>query len=173
MFSVKRVMRKITIIFLAAMAVIACGNSNTSDQASDSRDTVIGDTGISNVNDTMALDTTVSGCYSLITGRDTASLQLQRRGTTATGSLSYNLYQKDRNDGTFQGELIGDRLVVWYMFRSEGVMSVRQEIFQVRPDKLWPAVGEVTVMNDTARFVNPDRLRFDSTRAFVKVKCEI
>jgi hypothetical protein len=166
-------MRKITIIFLAAMAAIACGNSNTTEQASDSRDTVIRDSNISNVSDSMVLDTAVSGCYSLITRRDTASLQLQRRGTTATGSLSYNIYQKDRNDGTFQGELNGDRLVVWYMFRSEGMMSVRQEIFQVQPGKLLPAIGEVKVVNDTARFANPDKLRFDSTRAFVKVKCEI
>jgi hypothetical protein len=173
MFPVKKVMHKITIILLIALAAIACGNSNTTEQTSDSRDTIIRDTTMGNVNDTMALDTTISGCYSLIAGRDTASLQLQRRGPTATGSLSYNIYQKDRNDGTFQGELNGDKLVVWYMFRSEGMMSVRQEIFQVQTDKLVPAVGEVKVVNDTARFVNPDKLQFDSKRAFVKVKCEI
>lgn len=165
-------MRRIFIIS-AAIAAVACGTSNTTEQTTDSRDTAVRDTAITNTNDAIPLDTAVSGCYSLIAGRDTASLQLQRRGPTATGSLSYNLYQKDRNDGTFQGELNGDRLVVWYMFRSEGVMSVRQEIFQVVPDKLLPAIGEVTVVNDTARFVNPDNLKFDSKRAFVKVKCEI
>jgi hypothetical protein len=118
-------------------------------------------------------DSLLQGCYSYINNRDTASLQLGMDKGNLSGSLSYNLEGKDHNDGTFQGEIRGDRLELWYLFRSEGVMSVRQEIFKILPGKLVPANGTVTVRNDTALFTDPSRVSFDTTRAFVKVPCVI
>ena len=120
-----------------------------------------------------APDSLLQGCYSYINNRDTASLQMGMDKNNLSGSLSYNLEGKDHNDGTFQGEIRGDRLELWYLFRSEGVMSVRQEIFKILPGKLVPANGAVTVRNDTAMFTDPSRVNFDTTRAFVKVPCVI
>lgn len=118
-------------------------------------------------------DSLIQGCYSLIKDRDTASLQLDITNGNASGSISYNLFEKDRNDGTFSGEIEGDILTVWYLFRSEGRMSIRQESWKIRPGRLWPAVGEVMVRNDTTMYTDPARLSYDSTRAFVKVACII
>ena len=120
-----------------------------------------------------AADTVLSGCYSLIRDRDTASLQLQVKGTQASGSLSYNLFEKDRNDGSFEGEIINGTLHGWYLFRSEGIMSVREISFRIQPGYLWPGNGEVRVSHDTTMFKNLSDLKYDSSRAFVKVKCEI
>ncbi|HTD93059.1 MAG TPA: hypothetical protein VK644_04580 [Chitinophagaceae bacterium] len=122
---------------------------------------------------TATMDTTISGCYSMINKRDTAALQLEVRGGDASGTLSYNFYQKDRNDGSFQGE-VGEGLVHgYYLFHSEGVMSVREVAWKVKDQRLWPAMGEMKEQNDSMLFVNPSKLNYDSTRVFVKVKCLI
>jgi hypothetical protein len=145
---------------------VACNNESTTGQETKQDSTVT-------ANPVTVADTTLSGCYSLIANRDTASLQLQRKGTTLSGSLIYNLYEKDRNDGTFMGEVSNGILTGWYLFRSEGIMSVRQEIWKIGADRLWPAQGQVVVRNDTMMFTNPEKLSFDTTRAFVKVQCII
>ncbi len=114
-----------------------------------------------------------SGCYSQIIERDTSLLQIEQKGNTVTGSLSYNIYQKDRNDGTLQADITGDIIKGWYLFKSEGVVSVREVAWKINADQLWPAIGEVTQKNDTTMFAQPGNLRYDSSRPFKKVECVI
>ncbi|WP_276504416.1 hypothetical protein [Terrimonas pollutisoli] len=121
----------------------------------------------------IAEDTLSSGCYSQIVQRDTSSLQLQKKGSSLTGALSYSIYQKDRNDGTVMVEQSEDIIKGWYLFKSEGIISVRQVAWKINGEELWPATGEVTQKNDTTLFAKPDQLRFDSTRPFKKVSCVI
>jgi hypothetical protein len=159
------------IFIMVAVLMTSCGNNSrtTNDNVTNTDSaTSYNSTGDSSMNEA---DTVLSGCYSMIVNRDTASLQLQVKGNQASGSLSYNLYEKDRNDGTFEGELNNGVLAGWYLFRSEGLMSVRQVAFKVREKALWPANGEVFVRNDSTLFKDVNKLRFDSTRAFRKVPC--
>src|SRR5688572_10000013 len=157
-------MKILTGVLLLFIAVIAC-NSNTRQTESTN---VQSDS--SRTDDMVNIpDTLLPGCYSLNANRDTASFQVQVKDSSASGSLSYNLFEKDRNDGTFEGELTGDLLLGWYLFRSEGIMSVRQVAWQVHTNSLWPATGEVMVRNDSTFFKDPTKLKFDSSRAFVKV----
>lgn len=114
-----------------------------------------------------------SGCYSQIIERDTSLLQIEQKGNTVTGSLSYSIYQKDRNDGTLQADVTGDIMKGWYLFRSEGVVSVREVAWKINADQLWPAIGEVIQKNDTTMFAQPGKLRYDSSRPFKKVECVI
>ena len=118
-------------------------------------------------------DTLSSGCYSQIVQRDTSSLQLQKKDSSLTGALSYSIYQKDRNDGTVMAEQSGDIIKGWYLFKSEGIISVRQVAWKINGEELWPATGEVTQKNDTTMFAKPDQLKFDSTRPFKKIPCVI
>ncbi|TXJ25896.1 MAG: hypothetical protein E6Q24_13490 [Chitinophagaceae bacterium] len=122
---------------------------------------------------TAALDTTLAGCYSSIYKRDTSALQIETRGAVISGPLSYNLFEKDRNDGNFQGEVNGNVLSGWYLFRSEGVMSVRQVAWKIKGNHLWPATGEVQQRGDTMFFKNMDQLQYDSLHPFVKVACTL
>lgn len=122
---------------------------------------------------TSSTDSTLQGCYSLISNKDTASLQLTVKGSDVTGTISYNLFEKDRNDGTFQGEIRDGKILGWYLFRSEGVMSVRQEAWMVKDDKLISGYGDTRMKNDSAYFADPSKLKYDSSRAFVKVTCVI
>jgi hypothetical protein len=112
-----------------------------------------------------------SGCYLQAVGRDTSFLQIENRDSSVNGSLSYIFFQKDRNDGKFQGELSGDILIGWYLFKSEGVMSVREVAWKINGNQLWPGIGEMEEKNDTMKFVNSDIINFDSTQAFKKVEC--
>ena len=119
------------------------------------------------------VDSLSSGCYSQIIKRDTSLLQLEQKANTVTGALSYNIYQKDRNDGTVQAESVGDIITGWYLFRSEGIVSVRQVSWKINGDELWPGMGEVIQKNDTVLFVQPGNLEYDSTRPFKKIPCII
>lgn len=165
-------MRKVIIVILI-LSNTACNNQQ--DANANHTDTVVTstDTAIHQSPVPVITDSVLQGCYSLINGKDTASLELGLDKGNVSGSLSYNIYGKDRNDGTFEGEISGDLLKVWYLFRSEGIMSVRQEVWKIAPGKLIPAAGEVTVKGDTSLFINTNKLIFDNNRAFVKVKCTI
>ncbi|RYY57802.1 MAG: hypothetical protein EOO09_00825 [Chitinophagaceae bacterium] len=118
-----------------------------------------------------AADTGLAGCYGFEGGRDTIILQLERKGDNVTGPLSYNYFEKDRNDGTLQGVVSGELLTGFYLFKSEGVMSVRQEIFKLVNGNLVPGYGEVIQRNDSTLFKNPAALKFDESRALKKRNC--
>jgi hypothetical protein len=131
------------------------------------------DSVVNNITSTGIVDSLSSGCYSQIVQRDTASLQLENKNSIINGSLSYNIYQKDRNDGTLQAEVTGNIIQGWYLFKSEGIVSVRQVSWKVNEDELWPAMGEVIQKNDTTMFAQPDKLKYDSVHPFKKVPCII
>jgi hypothetical protein len=118
-------------------------------------------------------DTVPAGCYSQVMARDTASLQITNKGNAVSGSLSYNIYEKDRNDGTIQADQTGDVIRGWYLFKSEGVISVREVAWKVNGEELWPATGEVVQRNDTTLFAQPGSLNFDSAHPFKKIPCII
>ena len=83
------------------------------------------------------------GCFSQVVKSDTALLQMENNKGNVTGALTYDFYQKDRNDGTLQAEQTGDIINGWYLFKSEGIMSVRQVAWKINGNELWPAIGEV------------------------------
>lgn len=122
---------------------------------------------------TAALDTTLAGCYSSTYKRDTSALQIETKGAVVSGPLSYSLFEKDRNDGNFQGEVNGNILSGWYLFKSEGVMSVRQVAWKINGTHLWPATGEMQQRGDTMFFRNMDQLQYDSLHPFVKQACTL
>ncbi|MGZ8558325.1 MAG: hypothetical protein ACXWWC_08330 [Chitinophagaceae bacterium] len=132
---------------------------------------IIADTVISS--SVASIDSLPSGCYAQIINRDTSLLQLEQKANTVNGTLSYNIYQKDRNDGTLQADVAGDIITGWYLFRSEGVVSVRQVSWKINGDELWPGIGEVVQKNDTMLFAQPEKLQYDNTRPFKKVACVI
>lgn len=118
-------------------------------------------------------DTTIGGCYTQIFKRDTVTMQIDITGNNATGPLTYKLYEKDMNDGSVKAVLSDSVIMGWYLFRSEGVMSVRQVAWRVKPGQLLPATGDVMQRNDSTVFSNPDKLRFDDKNPFVKVRCSL
>jgi len=150
---------------LVLLVMLACNNSR--EQPSDSQET--NDSVDKTV--TTLVDTSVAGCFSQINNRDTAWMQLDAKGITMTGPLSYRIFEKDRNEGTVQAEVTNGVLIGWYLFRSEGLMSVRQVAWKINKDQLWPATGEMKQRNDSMVFANEAALTYDSARPFIRVTC--
>ena len=159
-----------SIIFLSITAcMLSCNNPgdklNTTEQGSGA-DSAAATTPASSEN-------RFAGCYTYVVAGDTVTLQLEQKGENLAGPLSYNYFEKDRNDGNFEGMLSGDTLTGYYLFRSEGIMSVRQEIWKSAHGELWPASGPMMQRKDSMLFENPATIQFDSTRALKKIPCVI
>lgn len=122
---------------------------------------------------TVNRDSIPAGCFAQIMKRDTAFLQFDNKDSSINGTLSYNIYEKDRNDGTVQADVKDGIVSGWYIFKSEGTVSVREVAWKIHGNELWPAMGKVMEKQDTARFAEPDRLQYDSLRPFKKVECVI
>lgn len=73
-------------------------------------------------------------CYKYISGSDTITMKVITKDDRISGELNYNFYEKDKNTGTFRGEMQGNRLSVIYTFMSEGVESTREVIFLKKGD---------------------------------------
>ena len=114
---------------------------------------------------------TEQNCYSYIKNQDTASLMTMKSGHIVTGELRYQLYEKDKNEGSIKGEMRGDTLIADYTFGSEGKSSVRQVAFLLKNGKLAEGFGEVIEKDGKMIFKNLSALKFDNAIEFTKIDC--
>ncbi|MDR5590060.1 hypothetical protein [Christiangramia sp. SM2212] len=71
-----------------------------------------------------------SRCYSYSMNKDTIYLKVTNlKDSLVEGNLTYNLFEKDRNQGNFEGKWHGDSLFADYEFESEGKSSTREIFF--------------------------------------------
>lgn len=112
------------------------------------------------------------GCYRMIIGQDSALMKLELRGAdSVVGMLQYNRFEKDDNTGLFVGKVDNNKVVGWYNFQSEGVITVRQVIFKIVGDKLAEGYGDVEASSDTAFFSYPQTLNYEEGHPFQKINC--
>ena len=112
-----------------------------------------------------------SNCYAYTNGRDTITMELLQLGAKVSGKLKYDFYEKDRNEGTVEGELKGDTLLVDYTFMAEGMNSVRQVAFLKKGDEWVEGYGDVEGMNGRMNFKDPKTLKFNSIVILKKENC--
>jgi hypothetical protein len=110
-------------------------------------------------------------CYRFTSTNDTVSLQLTRSGEYVTGSLVYNLKEKDKNRGNLQGSLKGNLLIADYTFESEGTKSIREVVFKKDGDGFVEGYGDVETKDNRVQFKNIDSLQFRNTIKLDKVDC--
>lgn len=113
----------------------------------------------------------MSGCYQLIISKDTADLKLMEANDLITGTLKYNRFEKDDNEGTVKLSWKSPYLQGWYSFQSEGKLSVREIKFLVKDNTLSEAYGDVAAFTDTFRYKYPDNLNYETTHPFEKITC--
>jgi hypothetical protein len=102
-------------------------------------------------------------CYQYINNNDTIILKTVNVKGFITGTLVYNLYEKDKNKGTIQGSMKGDVLIADYTFFSEGMKSVRQVAFKKIGSNFIEGYGDVEDKNGKMIFKNPDSLTFSKS----------
>lgn len=112
------------------------------------------------------------GCYRMIVDKDSAIMQLNLgNGDSVIGTLQYNRFEKDDNSGDFTGIVDSNKVIGWYKFQSEGVITVRQAIFKIVGDKLAEGYGDVSASGDTAYYAYPHTLNYEETHPFEKIAC--
>jgi hypothetical protein len=111
-------------------------------------------------------------CYQYHSEKDIVLLTLILKNDSVTGTLSYNLYEKDNNYGTLRGQLKEGLLVADYLFQSEGVLSNRQVVFKLTGTSFTEGYGEVVYGNGKATFKNIDSLNFGHSFVLDKVTCK-
>lgn len=151
------------ILFVVAAALIfsSCQSENNQEKSPNNSS--------SNAEDVKISETY---CYAFIKDNDTARLNYISTNGITTGELSYNLYQKDKNNGILEGEIKGDTLIADYIFESEGSESVREVVFLMKNNELIEGFGEVEEKDGKTIFKNRSKLIFGNSIVFKKVDCQ-
>jgi hypothetical protein len=111
-------------------------------------------------------------CYAYYKNRDTVELSLVTSGKQISGTLKYQLFEKDRNNGTITGEIKGDTLLANYTFNSEGMESQRQVAFLRKGDQLIEGYAEVEEKGGKAVFKDTKNLKFGSGIVLAPAACK-
>lgn len=111
-------------------------------------------------------------CYLYAKNKDTATLTVNSDGNKVTGSLGYNLYEKDKNAGTFTGIVKGDTIIATYTFQSEGKNSIRDVVFLKQGDQLTEGFGDVEEIKGEIKYKDISKLKFSNSIVFSKTDCK-
>ena len=104
--------------------------------------------------------TSVTDCYRYVNNKDTVTLKIIHVGENKTGTLVYNFFEKDRNEGTIQGYIKNGLLIADYSYRAEGMQSVRQLAFKKIGENWVEGYGDLDILGDTVRYLNIDSLDY-------------
>lgn len=111
-------------------------------------------------------------CYKFASEKDTVLLQMEQINEEIAGTLSYNYFEKDKNDGTFEGKMIGDTLYADYTFGSEGSVSVREVMFVKKENKLIEGFGEVEEVNGKMKFKDNAKFTLNEKMPLTEINCD-
>lgn len=112
------------------------------------------------------------GCYRYVSKKDTVLLQMEKMNDEVAGTLSYNYFEKDKNDGVFEGKMVGDTLFADYTFGSEGSVSVREVMFVKKENKLVEGYGEVEEVEGKIKFKDNTKFTFNEAMALEEINCD-
>ena len=158
-------MKNTSLLALLVIATLfACNPKNVSSENAENNS----DTTATPENKIMVPITT---CYMGEMGKDTFNLKVEVFENVVTGNLAYLFHEKDRQKGTFEGQMSGDTLLANYTFASEGQTSVRQIAFLIRDDKATEGYGDVEEKNGTVVFKDIKSLQFGKGLNLLKVNC--
>lgn len=151
-------MKKILYCFGAIALLSACTKKTEKIESNDTVTSKI----------TNSSQTDFSGMYNYQENGTTVTLQLTVDGNKASGNLMYALKEKDRNSGTFIGEIKDGILLADYTFSSEGVLSERQVTFKLTNTSAIEGYGEVEEINGKMVFKDPANLEYDKGLVLTK-----
>ncbi len=151
-------MKKILYCFGAIVLLSACTKKTEKIESNDPVTSTV----------TNSNQTDFSGLYSYQQNGDTITLQLTVDGTKANGNLLYTLNEKDRNSGTFVGEIKDVILLANYTFSSEGVLSERQIAFKLTDTSAIEGYGDVQEINGKMMFKDAANLEYGTGLVLTK-----
>ena len=117
-------------------------------------------------------NTSIINCYQYASTSDTINLKVIHVGPSITGTLVYNLREKDKNVGTIQGTMNGNVLLADYTFMSEGIQSIRQVAFKLEGNVFVEGYGDSFVKDGRVQFSNVSSLSFSPSIRLVETNCK-
>ncbi|MEO5645755.1 MAG: hypothetical protein ABIQ40_13655 [Bacteroidia bacterium] len=146
---------KLTALLLSAIFILSCNNSQPDSETTET-----------------ATAGTTPVCYRYINNKDTVILKINSENGSVSGTLMYNFFEKDKNTGTFKGEMKGNLLIAQYTFMSEGMESVRAVAFKKSGENFIEGYGESEEKNGKDVFKNTDSLNFSNSILLIPYACE-
>lgn len=115
--------------------------------------------------DAAVITTPVIGCYQAELGQDVYSLDVASQdGTSVSGTLVFDNFEKDSSYGPFTGTYQGDILLGEYVFNSEGVQSTMEIAFKKTDKGFVRGFGPLTTTGN--RFADMNEIAYDSSVVF-------
>jgi len=112
-------------------------------------------------------------CYSYSKDKDSIFLSYTKLDDSfAEGNLTYKLYEKDNNRGSFKGRWVGDSLFADYEFQSEGSISTREIFFYKTDAGLIEGYGPVKDTLNKVVFEEHSNLKFNENILLKPVDCD-
>lgn len=102
----------------------------------------------------------LKGLYSYHSNGSSVEFEITEIGEQVVGKLTYQLAEKDKNTGTFKGQLIGNKLIGDYTFQSEGTESTRQVAFEFTGNQLIEGYG--TLNEEGNAFLDTSKINYSS-----------
>jgi hypothetical protein len=161
---------RIGIIIIASMIIASCNNDGVETEVRNDSPVVIAPE--PNTSDSGGISGDVTGCYRKILARDTMFVQLHQTGSSITGNMYFDNFEKDGSRGTVKGIADGSTIKLWYDFQSEGMSSVMEMWFLRKENKIIRGVGSFGVKGDTSYYTNPADIKYEDGQGFDKIKCE-
>lgn len=109
------------------------------------------------------------GCYVFNDSKNVISFEITDNKDEIKGILAYSLAEKDRNSGSFVGQLNNKTLIGTYTFQSEGTESTRQVAFKINGNQLLEGYGEMSA--DGTTFKDTNALIFSNDMPLTKTPC--
>ncbi|MFB2120603.1 MULTISPECIES: hypothetical protein [Parapedobacter] len=114
----------------------------------------------------------VTSCYLYTRERDSVRFSITVTNDSASGTLHFENYQIDGSQGTVEGRLHGDTLLVVYDFQAEGTQNRTEEAFLKRGANLIRGIGDRKPVGNTYRFTDRGAIDFEAGQVFQPVPCE-
>ena len=111
-------------------------------------------------------------CFQYLGEKDTVSLTTHMNGTSVTGTLDYQIFEKDKNTGKIEGEIRDGLMILEYTFMSEGSSSKRQVVFKNSGEGWKEGYGEMKEVDGILVHVAIDSLDYENSHSLVPVPCE-
>ncbi len=111
-------------------------------------------------------------CYRFVSVKDTVLLQMEKMDGDVAGTLRYNYFEKDKNDGTFEGTMVGDTLFADYTFNAEGSTSVREVMFVKKGNKLIEGFADVEEANGKMKFKDRAKFTLNDAMPLEEINCD-
>ena len=109
-------------------------------------------------------------CYEYKTEGNNLKMEVTRiEGDAVTANLFFSYAEKVKNEGTFFGNMHGDKLIGTYTFMSEGVQSNRDVIFKVEADQIIEGFGELNEGGTT--FKDITKITYSHKTPWMKTDC--